>query len=99
MEEYGTAIHKLSVPLCHSSSPGLRTEDALIALSAQLRVEERVVLVCLYFLQISVNNSVFYKFNCTRRDRKSVSVAPKHEHQRATQQMVASMMLYLTTKV
>ena len=53
MEENGTAIDILSVPLCHSSGPGLGTEDALIALPTQLRVEERVELVCLNLLQIT----------------------------------------------
>lgn len=53
MEENGTAIDVLSVPLCHGSGPGLGTEDALIALPTQLRVEERVELVCLNLLQIT----------------------------------------------
>ena len=45
VEEYGTPIDVLSVPLCHSPGPRLWAEDALIALPAQFRVEERVVLV------------------------------------------------------
>lgn len=53
MEENGTAIDVLSVPLRHGSGPGLGTEYALIALPAQLRVEERVELVCLNLLQIT----------------------------------------------
>ena len=34
MEEYGTPINVFSIPLCHRPSPGLGTEDALIALPA-----------------------------------------------------------------
>ncbi len=51
MEEYGTAIHKLAVVFSHCPGSRFGTEDTVITLSAQLWVEERIVLVCLHLLQ------------------------------------------------
>ena len=57
MEEYGTSIDILSVSLSHRSSPGLWTEDTLIAMPAQFGVEEQVVLICFNLLQRIAHNS------------------------------------------
>ena len=45
VEEDGTPVHILSVVLVHGPGPGLGVEDAIVAVSCQLWLEERVELL------------------------------------------------------
>ena len=52
VEEDGTSVHILSVVLVHGPGPGLGVEDAIVAVSCQLWLEERVELLRFHLLKM-----------------------------------------------